>query len=151
VCCARAKQNDCLAAAPTIRRRVIAAFGTSDELPMKKYEKIRSMTEITDVSKPVPHYDRVKNTRRLTMKTMLLTAAAALMLTSGIALADSGDSFDFNKLIDAPAGAVRLMPQAQSGMIAPANAPHVVIGHSTSQSQDTSTGSLDSAINWGSG
>jgi hypothetical protein len=85
------------------------------------------------------------------MKTMLLAAAAALTLSSGIALADSGDSFDFNRLMEAPAGAVRLMPQAQSGMIAPASAPNLVIGHSTSQSQDTSTGSLNSAINWGSG
>ena len=80
------------------------------------------------------------------MRTMLLAAAAALTLNAGVALADSGDSFDYNRALNTPASSQAVQPD-----LAQANAPGLVIGHSVSQTQDVRTDQTNYPISWGSG
>jgi len=84
------------------------------------------------------------------MKTILLAAAAALTFNAGVALADNGDSFDFNSGT-MPARLMQTAQSMQPQLALPADAPSVVIGHSVSQTRDTRTGSVFDPINWGSG
>jgi hypothetical protein len=85
------------------------------------------------------------------MRTMLLTAAAALTLNAGVALADSGDSFDFNRSPDTQTNSAQVVRSAQSQIAVPNGAQATVIAHSVSQSQDVRTGSDNYPISWGSG
>jgi len=81
---------------------------------------------------------------------MFLAAAAALTLNAGVALADSSDSFDFNRPADTQANRAEVIRSAQSDT-APRAASSTVIAHGVSQTQDTRTGSVFDPINWGSG
>ena len=72
-------------------------------------------------------------TGRLTMRTMLLAATAALTLTAGIALADNGDSFDSNSWQKAP---TQSSQPTQSHLIMPNDAPSMVIGHSVRRTDE---------------
>jgi hypothetical protein len=85
------------------------------------------------------------------MRTMLLAATAALTLNAGIALADSGDSFDYNRSPGTQTNGAQIVRSAQSKVTVPNGAPAAVIAHSVSQSQDVRTNQTNYPISWGSG
>ena len=85
------------------------------------------------------------------MRAMLLAAAAALMLNTGVALADSGDSFDFNRSLGTQTNSAQMVRSAQSQTAVPNGAPAAVIAHSVSKSQDVRTDRTNYPISWGSG
>ena len=85
------------------------------------------------------------------MRTMLLAAAAALTLNAGVALADSGDSFDFNRSPDMQTNSSQVVRSAQSQTAVPNGALAAVIAHSVSQTQDVRTDQTNDPISWGSG
>jgi hypothetical protein len=87
----------------------------------------------------------------MTMRTMLLAAAAALTLNAGAALADSGDSFDFNRSPDTQANSSQVVRSAQAQITIPNGAPAAVIAHSVSQTQDIHADQTNYPISWGSG
>ena len=85
------------------------------------------------------------------MRTMLLAAAAPLTLNAEIALADSGDSFDYNRSLDTQTNSAQVVRSAQSQVTVPNGAPTAVIAHSVSQSQDVHSDQTNYPISWGSG
>jgi hypothetical protein len=85
------------------------------------------------------------------MRTMLLAAAAALTLNAGVALADSGDSFDFNRSPDTQTNSTQVVRSAQVQVAVPNTAQTAVIAHTVSQSQDFRTDQTNYPISWGSG
>jgi hypothetical protein len=87
----------------------------------------------------------------MTMKTMLLAATAALTLNAGIALADSGDSFDYNRSPGTQTNSSQVIRSAQSKTAVPDTAQAAVIAHSVSQNQDVRTDQTNYPISWGGG
>ena len=85
------------------------------------------------------------------MRTMLLAAAAALTLNAGVAPADSGDSFDYNRSPDTQSNSSQVVRSAQSQVAVPNGAQAAVIAHSVSQSQDVRTNPANYPVSWGSG
>ena len=85
------------------------------------------------------------------MRTMLLAAVAALTLNAGVALADSGDSFDYNRSLDTQTNNAQIVRSAQAQITVPNTAQTAVIAHSVSQSRDVRTDQINYPISWGSG
>ena len=82
------------------------------------------------------------------MRTMLLAAATVLTLNAGIALADSGDSFDYNRSLDTQTNSSQVVRSAQSQITVPNDAQATVIAHSVSQSQDVRADAINYPISW---
>jgi len=78
------------------------------------------------------HHPGAAGTRRQTMRTMLLAAAAALTLSAGAALADNGEDLGWAFSPNVPTHATQAAQPAQAQVVAPDNAPAVVIGQAVS-------------------
>jgi hypothetical protein len=85
------------------------------------------------------------------MRTMLLAAAAALTLNAGVALADNGDSFDYNRSLDTQTNSAQVVRSAQAQVAVPNTTQAAVIAHSVSQSQDARADPTNYPNSWGSG